>query len=695
MIVLLLYCCRNAFICQVTFRGLCHNHKTIHTDSIKYNSPGPEVKEKFLQLFSKGNFPDKAIKMYTEQLRDELKQDFRWQKSNRALLPSREWVYQYYIEYKRKYGFGQATKMLQDIEKRIAEYNSNADSPCLKFIKKGSDFAVVVVTDFMRRILRFIPQTAEMMFLDSCGSVKRFGTKVLLLMTNSCAGGLPIGVAVMSSETSEMLSAIFSSFKSLLDEDSFCGQGSPAVCITDDCSTERNSLRVNFPDTTLLLCVFRMLQACWKFLVSANSSIRKEDQYRCFIHVKNMMYSKNDNEYKEHFNLASQETYENFVSYVKKQDKRREEWVLLYRRSLPACGQNSNIISDAAFRILKEYILERLKATSPQQLLDFILTDVQNYYIDKVTNVANGKPAAYLTLPNESFEEMFSIEKCGDTDVYEVTNLKKNTVYTVHSNTGLCECPTGLNGRFCRHQYSVAKKYGSDFANTSPQNEEGNSLLHDITDGNHENIPNWFLGNILEVTLEEELLRDEDVLTTPITEPLLSDHQPGPTAMAENRTYTYDAVPIIEPIDDGILEVTLGEELQDDDNNVLTVTITDPLLSDQLSGHTAVAVNQTYTCDATPTDEPAVDALFVASLEKTFASMKEDGTCNVEIKRSIIQFCEKYNKLCTIKAKRTALETFGKYNSIVSSSNVAAVQKPVTEHGYSQQKSSLFSVPNH
>ncbi len=89
--------------------------------------------------------------------------------------------------------------------------------------------------------------------------VERFGTKVLILMTNSCAGGLPIGVAIVSLETTEMLSTVFESFKSLLDENSFYGHGSPAVCITDDCTAKRYSLRANFPSTTLLLCTFHVL----------------------------------------------------------------------------------------------------------------------------------------------------------------------------------------------------------------------------------------------------------------------------------------------------------------------------------------------------------------------------------------------------------------------------------------------------
>ncbi len=43
--------------------------------------------------------------------------------------------------------------MLEDIEKLVDNYHSSADRPYMKFIKRESDFVVIVVTNFMRRIL--------------------------------------------------------------------------------------------------------------------------------------------------------------------------------------------------------------------------------------------------------------------------------------------------------------------------------------------------------------------------------------------------------------------------------------------------------------------------------------------------------------------------------------------------------------
>ncbi len=65
------------------------------------------------------------------------------------------------------------------------------------------------------------------------------------------------------------------------------------------------------------------------------------------------------------------------------------------------------------------------------------------------------------------------------------------------------------------------QKYEIDFFNTLLVTAEGRLLLHEIVDGIHENIPQRFVGNILEVSIEEELQDDDgngDMLTTSVAD---------------------------------------------------------------------------------------------------------------------------------------------------------------------------------
>ncbi len=96
--------------------------------------------------------------------------------------------------------------------------------------------------------------------------------------------------------------------------------------------------------------------------MSRSSSIQKNDRQRCINHLKKMMYSKNEIKYTDYYNLAIQEKYANFVLYIKKLNDRQKEWALFHRSNLLVGGQKTNNICEAAFRRLKESILERLKA---------------------------------------------------------------------------------------------------------------------------------------------------------------------------------------------------------------------------------------------------------------------------------------------------------------------------------------------
>ena len=140
----------------------------------------------------------------------------------------------------------------------------------------------------MKRILSDIPQAAEVLFCDSTGSVDRFGTKTFILFTNSCCGGLPVCIMLTSCESQDAFVLCLELFKSFLDDRSFGGRGilGPNVIMTDDDKVEKNGFAQSFPHSTQLLCIFHILQACWRNLCNSDSNVPSENRQEIFFQFK-------------------------------------------------------------------------------------------------------------------------------------------------------------------------------------------------------------------------------------------------------------------------------------------------------------------------------------------------------------------------------------------------------------------------
>ena len=66
----------------------------------------------------------------------------------------------------------------------------------------------------------------------------------------------------------------------------------PDVIMTDNCSELREALYEVFPESTLLLCIFHILQQSWRWLfdkkhgVSANDRLEIMRSFRALVHAK-------------------------------------------------------------------------------------------------------------------------------------------------------------------------------------------------------------------------------------------------------------------------------------------------------------------------------------------------------------------------------------------------------------------------
>ena len=116
--------------------------------------------------------------------------------------------------------------------------------------------------------------------------------RVFIFCTHSVADALPIGIVITSDEQMETLTEAFTMWKSLFPNNSFFGKGRPDVIMTDNCSELREALYEVFPESTLLLCIFHILQQLWRWLfdkkhgVSANDRLEIMRSFRALVHSK-------------------------------------------------------------------------------------------------------------------------------------------------------------------------------------------------------------------------------------------------------------------------------------------------------------------------------------------------------------------------------------------------------------------------
>ena len=89
-----------------------------------------------------------------------------------------------------------------------------------------------------------------------------------------------LGIILTSDEQESTLVQGFEMLKSLLPNNAFFGRSATLgsqVIMTDNCDELRNALRETWPKSTLLLCVFHVLQQVWRWLYEKAHGISKND----------------------------------------------------------------------------------------------------------------------------------------------------------------------------------------------------------------------------------------------------------------------------------------------------------------------------------------------------------------------------------------------------------------------------------
>jgi hypothetical protein len=78
----------------------------------------------------------------------------------------------------------------------------------------------------------------------------------------------------------------------LAGDTAFYGQKQPAIVMTDDSAVERRAVKELWPQCSLLLCSFHVVQAYWRWLTNAANQINSDERQFQFYVFQQLMYAK-------------------------------------------------------------------------------------------------------------------------------------------------------------------------------------------------------------------------------------------------------------------------------------------------------------------------------------------------------------------------------------------------------------------
>lgn len=445
-----------------------HNHLASCDQAMIRRHVSGETIEKLKHLFQSGHSPSSALKILKLKSQESGESNYGFTAAHDSVCPDLSFCYRlYYKMFKKSYDSETGEEIFKDLEQTLENYNKEQGDVCARMCKTSDNqLAIAICTPMMKRTHGRLRESSEMMFVDSSWNCGRLNHHLFLLLTHSSAGSLPLGVFITTSESQETISAAIELLQTVFPSDRFFGHpDGPLVIMTDDCTPLRQALHGAFPEATLVLCVFHLLQAMWRWLWNCSSEVPMQHRAQLLKSFRGLVYASTPTDLMEGYNrliedhVASQ--HPDFVRHLQEVFQRREEWAICLQTTLPIRENDIDSYIDSAMRMVKEKVLHRLKSYNVTQLVNFVVTRMEAHYIHRLIDVANNRLQTSL---KKGFKvkdmRRYSIVQ-EDQDNYTVTNSSNAALsYRVDMSLACCTCPAGILGGHCKHQSAVAKMFG-------------------------------------------------------------------------------------------------------------------------------------------------------------------------------------------------------------------------------------------
>ena len=164
--------------------------------------------------------------------------------------------------------------------------------------------------------------------------------------------------------------------------------------MTDNCEELRNSLKRAWPNSTLLLCIFHILQQVWRWLFEKEHGVSKYDRVEIMKSFRKLVYSTSKEEFEENYeelvHLDAFESNECCIQYFQDLCTIESAWALWCRKEYLTRGSNTNNYVEAQFLVVKDGILKRQRQYNINQLLDKLINEFEEHFKTKLLSVADG-----------------------------------------------------------------------------------------------------------------------------------------------------------------------------------------------------------------------------------------------------------------------------------------------------------------
>ena len=407
--------------------------------------------------------------------------------------------------------------------------------------------------------------------MDATSNLDRHDTKLFHLICPSAVGGLPLGNILTSKEDEETIAAALTLFKSIVPKDAFFGRGpddGPKIIMTDDSDAERNAVRSSWPKAILLLCIFHLLQAFWRWLWSGDHRIWKDDRPTLYNLFKPLVFVNNDKDYEKKKKTLLRnkvcKKYKNLQSHLTNSVlPRKDEWSLAYRyeNQLTTHNVNTTNYAEVSFRLTKEGQFNRIKAYNFPDLLDIVLDD-SIYYVNRCIDVGNNRTSQFQYQKSRYFGKRTNIDTEKileiDTDSNRYLVPSEDTIgkyYEVNMDLGLCECPQGMLKGPCKHKHVLAEKYQLASTDVIPNHSPHLRAFYHFLGTGESRDANWYRS----LTEQDEV---EDA--TPKTMGIFDFMKP-PTAGEPSTEDDDDDANENEGGNDGDIRDEVDDEFEDED----------------------------------------------------------------------------------------------------------------------------------
>ena len=236
--------------CEIIIQGT-HNHKKDGPYPCSHLKILDETKQAFYNYFSEKLTPAQARHKHSMTLLEngvDLKLI-----QNTKYLPKQHQVCTLWSKWRdEEYGGNGWYQAIDNIE---LNYQSNDRIQ----ISPDRD-AVAIITPVMQRTHQLHSQSKEIVFMDTTSNTDNCHTSVTFLLTASSLGAMPLAVILSDAQDKSSYAAGLKLVRQMTDGYGFYGNGYPEIFMTDDSAAERGALQQEFPESTLLLCIFHFLQ---------------------------------------------------------------------------------------------------------------------------------------------------------------------------------------------------------------------------------------------------------------------------------------------------------------------------------------------------------------------------------------------------------------------------------------------------